>query len=274
MTWILVTNDDGVDATALPPLARAIGEVAPIRVVAPDTERSWIGKAITRDDPIRVESVTRDGIEMYATSGYPADCVQVAINVMFDTPPSLVVSGINLGFNHGTAYLQSSGTVGAVLEAYIGGIDGLALSTGTPDGFGGNFREWRSWASSRDSLPMWGRLAAISAEMAAGMLRAGPMGVTVNVNFPQDADLTTERRLTTVADTGYGQLFREESPGVYVHDYRGLLHHRSASEGTDVATVNGGVVSVAAVRSISETAMPASLPSLLGVTDTGDRPHP
>jgi len=270
MTWILVTNDDGIDAAALPPLARAIGEVAPIRVVVPDTERSWIGKAITRDDPIRVESVTRDGIEMFATSGYPADCVQVAINVMFDTPPSLVVSGINLGFNHGTAYLQSSGTVGAVLEAYIGGIDGLALSTGTPNGYGGNFRDWRNWALSKDSASMWERLAAISAEMAAGMLQGGHMGVTVNVNFPQDADLTTERRLTTVADTGYGQLFREESPGVYVHDYRGLLHHRSVPDGTDVATVNGGVISVAAVRSISETYMPAPLPSLLGVTDTTD----
>jgi hypothetical protein len=49
-----------------------------------------------------------------------------------------------------------------------------------------------------------------------------------------------------------------------------LLHHRSIPEGTDVATVAGGVISVAAVRSISETSMPALLPSLLGVTETTD----
>jgi len=270
MTWILVTNDDGIDARALVPLARAVGEVTPVRVVVPDTERSWIGKAITRNDPIRVEQVTRGGIEMFATSGYPADCVQVAVNAMFDTPPSLVVSGINLGFNHGTAYLQSSGTVGAVLEAYMGGIDGLALSTGTPEGYAANFSEWRSWALSEDSLPTWERLAAISAEMAAAMVEAGTMGVTVNVNFPQEADLNTERRLTTVADTGYGRLFREESPGVYVHDYRGALHHRSAPEGTDVDAVARGLVSVTAVRSISEADMPESLPHLLGVAGAGE----
>ena len=46
--WILVTNDDGVEVPSLPPLARAIATLGPVRVVVPDGERSWVGKAITR----------------------------------------------------------------------------------------------------------------------------------------------------------------------------------------------------------------------------------
>ncbi|MCJ7726202.1 MAG: 5'/3'-nucleotidase SurE, partial [Acidimicrobiia bacterium] len=117
MTWILVTNDDGVDAKALVPLARALGDLATVRVVAPDGERSWIGKAITRHQPLHVESIERGGLEMLSCSGTPADCVQLGIHTLFDEPPALVVSGINLGYNHGTGSLHTSGTVGAVLEA-------------------------------------------------------------------------------------------------------------------------------------------------------------
>ena len=57
MTWILLTNDDGIDAPGLPSFAKALGAVADTRVVVPHVERSWIGKAITRYEDIRVESV-------------------------------------------------------------------------------------------------------------------------------------------------------------------------------------------------------------------------
>ena len=57
--WILVTNDDGVEVPSLPALARAIATLGPVRVVAPDGERSWVGKAITRFGPVRVEAVER-----------------------------------------------------------------------------------------------------------------------------------------------------------------------------------------------------------------------
>lgn len=259
MTWILVTNDDGIDARALVPLARALEGLAPVRVVAPNGERSWIGKAITRYQPLHVEPVERDGLEMLSCSGTPADCVQLGIHTLFDEPPALVVSGINLGYNHGTGYLHTSGTVGAVLEAHLSGVDGLALSTGGD----GEFRPWMAWASTDDSMLMWERLAAIGADLAAGMLRAGPLGMALSANLPDDADRHTPRRLTTVAQTGYGRLFREESPGTYVHDYRGQLIHRAPKEGTDIGTIADGVVTVTPVRAISTAALPEALSPLL-----------
>ncbi|NNC43636.1 MAG: hypothetical protein HKO03_10420, partial [Acidimicrobiia bacterium] len=63
MTFILISNDDGIDSPALPPLARAMATVADrVEVVVPDGERSWISKAITRFDDIRVQQVTIEAI--------------------------------------------------------------------------------------------------------------------------------------------------------------------------------------------------------------------
>ena len=259
MTWILVTNDDGVDAKALVPLSRALGELAPVRVVAPHIERSWVGKAITRFEPVKVTTIEMDGVEVHSCTGYPADCVQLGVNTLFDTPPALVVSGINLGHNHGSAYLQSSGTVGASLEACLAGVDGLAVSAGVE----GDFHTWREWALSDDSLPMWERLAAITADLVSTMLEAGPQGIALSVNYPDDADLETERRLTTVAETGYDSLFREESPGTYTHAYRGGLRHLAALEGTDIAAARDGVVAITPVRTVTGIDLPEALTPLL-----------
>lgn len=259
MTWILVTNDDGIDAQALVPLANALTDLAPVRVVVPDSERSWVGKAITRAASLEVETVVRDGVEMHTCTGFPADCVQLGVNTLFDEPPSLVVSGINLGYNHGSAYLQSSGTVGAAMEGCLAGVDGLALSAGCD----GDFHPWRTWALTGESLPMWERLATIAAEQAETMLNVGRLGVTINVNIPEDATLETERRLTSVADTRYSALFRQESPGTYLHDYRGGLQHVSALEGTDIAAAADGVIAVTPIRSISGIDFPEALSPLL-----------
>ena len=70
---MLLTNDDGVDSPALAPLIRALEAIAPLRTVVPQAERSWISKAISRWDEIRLERVTRDGCEIFAIDGFPAD---------------------------------------------------------------------------------------------------------------------------------------------------------------------------------------------------------
>ncbi len=259
MTWILVTNDDGIDATALVPLVRALAPIAPVRVVVPDGERSWIGKAITRHNPITVETVERGGIEMLSCSGSPADCVQLGVHTLFDDPPALVVSGINLGYNYGTAYLHTSGTVGAILEAHLVGVDGLALSTEGD----GDFLTWMDSASRPESVPMWERLAEIAADLVSVMIGAGSLGVAISANFPDDADVHTERRLTTVAETGYDRLFTEDAPGVYVHDYRGGLDYRGPLEGTDIGTAAEGVVAVTPVHAIGTATFPDALVRLL-----------
>src|SRR5262245_12591008 len=115
VSYILVTNDDGVDSPALLPLARELAKLAPIRVVVPAGERSWIGKAISRWDELRVSRSDRDGIEVFAVGGFPADCTNLGVHSLFDSPPELVVSGVNIGLNVGLGFFLSSGTVGAAM---------------------------------------------------------------------------------------------------------------------------------------------------------------
>ena len=59
---LLVTNDDGIDSPTLPPLVRALAMLGDIRTVVPNTERSWIAKAITRFEPLSVYEAERDGV--------------------------------------------------------------------------------------------------------------------------------------------------------------------------------------------------------------------
>lgn len=180
MRFILLTNDDGIDAPGLPSFAQSLGRLGRVEVVVPDRERSWVGKAITRFEPVAVEKHEVGGIVMHTASGYPADCAQLGIHALFDTKPDLVVSGINLGYNHGSAYLQSSGTVGAVLEAAISEVDGMAFSTGETDR---DWSAWRAWAESADSHQMWVRLADVATGMVEQFLTAGLNG-TVSVGLP------------------------------------------------------------------------------------------
>jgi 5'-nucleotidase len=244
MAFILLTNDDGVDAPGLPSFARELSRLGDVEVIVPDRERSWIGKAITRFDPVHVERVTVDGITMHTASGYPADCAQLGIHALFGRRPDIVVSGINLGYNHGSAYLQSSGTVGAILEAAISEVPGLAFSTGETDR---DWGEWREWAESPDSADMWMRLAVIATGMTEEMLEHGPSG-TVSVGLPGSATSETERRITRVARVGYDKLFSEVEPGVYHHTFGGIVTGEDDMTGTDIQAAMDGVVSITPVE--------------------------
>ena len=79
-----------------------------ITVVAPETEQSAVGHAITWLDPLRVNMVNRNGgFFGYALKGTPADCVKIAVNELLDPTPEMVISGINLGANVGVNVIYS-----------------------------------------------------------------------------------------------------------------------------------------------------------------------
>jgi len=84
ITFLLVTNNDGIESPALVPLVRGLRALAPVRAVVPDRERSWIGKAITRHDDVVVKRADREGCELWTTTGYPADCAQLGMHTLFD----------------------------------------------------------------------------------------------------------------------------------------------------------------------------------------------
>lgn len=252
MSWVLLTNDDGIDSPALAPFAAALSELGEVRVVVPDRERSWVGKAITRIDPIRTAQVELDGDVAWTCTGYPADAVQIGIHGLFEEPPSLVVSGINIGYNHGAAFLMSSGTVGAAVEGWVSGIPSIAMSTGV----NGDWSAWKRRVLHPNAAADWRRLAAVATELIGAVTTGGlsELADVVTINLPFDATADTPRRVTTVARIGYDRLFSHVGVGIYTHDFGGKLIEFDAIGGTDIAAAREERIS------ITPLLMPAAAP--------------
>ena len=164
MKRILVTNDDGVQSDGIHALARALGRLGQITVVAPHIEASAIGHALTLRRPLRME-VVRDGV--YEVDGTPTDCVNIAITQIFHGAPDLIVSGINKGYNLGDD-VTYSGTVAGAMEGALLGIPSIAVSLRRSDG-------------AYD----FGPAAAAAARVADAVLAHGlPGRVFLNLNVP------------------------------------------------------------------------------------------
>jgi len=260
--YLLVTNDDGVDSPALVPLIRALASLREVRTVVPAEERSWISKAISRWNRVRVEVVQRDGVEVLAVvGGYPADCTNLAVHSLFDEPPDAVVSGINLGLNTGLGYFLSSGTVGAAMEGWIAGLPAFAFSVG----LAGDDRTWKQRIAQGEAGDVWARAAALAADVVRDVLATGfPEGVDLlNVNFPIEADVSTRRVVTGLARVGYRALFSQVEDGVYAHDFAGAIHETADLAGSDLAAVRQGRVSITPVRLAHAADLPATVANSL-----------
>ncbi len=245
MTNLLITNDDGIDAPALVPLARALSRLGHVTVAAPSGERSWIGKAISRVGTVEATAVERGGIEMWSVDGYPADCVHVGSFGILESPPDLVVSGINIGSNKGSAFATGSGTLGATVEASNVGLGGIAFSAMSV----GVWDEWVRWVYTEPAVEMWTRLAEIATDIVAKVLETGiPSDVDVlSVNIPADADQSTARRVTSLARTRYGALFAGNN-GIYRHSFDGMLRIEGDVAGSDLQVLDEGHISITPIR--------------------------
>jgi 5'-nucleotidase len=124
MPRILVTNDDGYRSEGVRVLADALGAIGDVTVVAPMTEASAIGHALTLRHPLRLESI---GDRVFAVDGTPTDCVNIGLTQVFKGLPDLVVSGINKGWNLGDD-ITYSGTVAGALEGALLGAPAIAIS--------------------------------------------------------------------------------------------------------------------------------------------------
>lgn len=125
---ILVTNDDSVAAKGIHALVEVMKEFGEVLVVAPDKPQSGMGHAITINHPLRLNATDLfDGIEAYACSGTPVDCVKLGIFELLKKKPDLVVSGINHGENTSTNVLYS-GTMSAAIEGAMEGIPSIGFS--------------------------------------------------------------------------------------------------------------------------------------------------
>lgn len=126
---ILITNDDGINAPGLQVLEAIATELAgpdgEVWTVAPAFEQSGVGHCISYTHPMMVAQM---GDRRFAAEGSPADCVLAGLHhVMKDTPPDLILSGVNRGNNSGENALYS-GTLGGAMEGALQGMRAIALS--------------------------------------------------------------------------------------------------------------------------------------------------
>lgn len=123
---ILVSNDDGYNSPGIRALAAALGQIATVRVVAPDHNNSAASNALTIYNPLRAYNMDEGVI---AVSGTPADSVHLALTGLFDHEDAfdMVVSGINHGANLGEDVFYS-GTVGAAMEGRLLRYPAIAVS--------------------------------------------------------------------------------------------------------------------------------------------------
>ena len=124
MRRILVTNDDGYRSEGLLALADALRPLGDVTIVAPMTEASAIGHALTLRHPLRLEHMSE---KLFAVEGTPTDCVNIAVTHVLRALPDLVVSGINKGWNLGDD-VTYSGTVSGALEAALLGVQAMSVS--------------------------------------------------------------------------------------------------------------------------------------------------
>jgi 5'-nucleotidase len=178
---VLLTNDDGIEATGLRVMRDALLGVPEVElaVIAPDSNRSATARSITTRQPLWVEEVDfGDGAPGFATDGTPVDCVRFAALGLVEFVPELIVSGINHGSNLGDD-ITYSGTVAAALEGVVLGIPAIAVSQ---QAHAGRLDSWvpREWHRAD-----FEQAAAFVARMVEELEDVPmPEGTLLNVNCP------------------------------------------------------------------------------------------
>jgi len=167
---ILITNDDGINAPGIRALIDVMSELGKVVVVAPDSPQSAMGHAITINNTLYINKISKENaaVEEYSCSGTPVDCVKIAVNEILKQKPDLCVSGINHGSNSSINVIYS-GTMSAAVEGGIEGIPSIGFSL-------------LDYNWNADFEPVKNAIRKIASEVLSNKL---PDGVVLNVNFPR-----------------------------------------------------------------------------------------
>src|SRR3982751_90179 len=231
---ILLTNDDGVNARGLRLLESVVRQFTDdIWIVAPSEEQSGAGHSLTLTTPVRLR---RHDERRVSVTGTPNDAVMLALaHVMKDSPPDVVLSGINRGANLAED-VTYSGTVSAAMAGALAGVPSIALSQAySREGMG-------------DTVPF--AAAEAWAERVLAPLLEFPMeaGTLINVNFPaMPPDDVKGIRVCRQGLRDYGRLriVQRTDPRGYDYYWFGLGPMvETPSHETDLEAVADGYVAV------------------------------
>lgn len=125
---VLLTNDDGISSPGLRDLYLALKDDFDVVVVAPMSEQSGKSTSITYAHPVSYQKqIWDETTTAWSVEGTPADCIKTATHFLFDSPPDMVISGVNHGSNLGRSILYS-GTFGGAVEGAFKNIPSIAMS--------------------------------------------------------------------------------------------------------------------------------------------------
>jgi 5'-nucleotidase len=238
---IVLTNDDGIDAPGLLAARQALERIGDVVTVAPDRNRSGVGRSITFGTTLHVEErKMADGALGYACSGTPVDCVRLVALGLMDFEPDIVVSGINHGENLGDD-ITYSGTVAGAMEGIVIGVPGIAVSLSVG----------RPWHTGYETELHFGPAAEFTARLAKIAFKGLPRGRILNVNAPN----VPKERLKGARITRLGRRYYKDEL-IEVRDEEGRVgydiynnppgHHDE--DGTDFAAIGNDEISVTPVH--------------------------
>jgi len=231
---ILLTNDDGIQAVGLRAMHKALAASGhDVQVVAPITEQSAVGHAITMSAPLRVKEFREAGFFGLGVSGTPADCVKLAISTLVSPAPDLVVSGINAGANVGVDIMYS-GTVSAATEGALMGFPALAVSM-----------------DDHNPVELSGQAAYAAALLARLPFSSLPGKCVLNLNFP-NRPIAQARELRVCAHTrvAYTDWYEErlDPRGRKYYWMCGELKPEGISQGRDRRLLSEGFITLTPLR--------------------------
>ncbi|MEZ0154913.1 MAG: 5'/3'-nucleotidase SurE [Candidatus Reddybacter sp.] len=179
---ILLSNDDGVDKPGIIAVQQALSQAKHRVVLAAPAKNASGSSASMTFAPVAVEKVATN---TYAVSASPATSVVLAVSALYppDSPPDLVISGINKGANLGPA-TGISGTVGATtaaIQIIEPPIPAIAIST---DPLDPNFSEEENTQHlQRISVFIVNLVGRLTQERCKNGLLL-PQGLALNINYP------------------------------------------------------------------------------------------
>jgi len=202
---ILITNDDGIHADGLAALERiARSFTEDVWVIAPETDQSGLAHSLTLNEPLRLRRI---GEKRFALKGTPTDCVIMGVRELMDSPPDLIMSGVNSGQNAGDD-VTYSGTVAGAMEGTLLGIRSFALSQAYIHTGGERSVPWETTEAHAPAII--DKLASVPF----------PPKTLINLNFPNCApDEVRGVRITSQGAYTHG-LFMEQR-----HDGRGFPYY-------------------------------------------------
>lgn len=231
---ILISNDDGYEASGINSLLDFVSDFGDVIVCAPNSARSGFACAFSATEPLLLTlREKRPEVQIWSCTGTPVDCVKLALSQICPRKPDLVLSGINHGDN-GSVNTHYSGTMGAAMEGCMKYIPSVAFSLcdHNPQAC---FEPLRHYVRN-----------IVSRVMNEGL----PKGVCLNVNFPLASEFRGVRICRMARGTWGNEVVKARHPRGY--DYYWLVgsytNDEPQAEDTDNRALMDGYVAVTPTR--------------------------